>query len=46
MTNPAVCEAKVIPLSNGLGDTDEEVIFPSQYQSKGKEKKQKGFVFS
>ena len=36
---------KVTPLSSGLGDTDEGVIFPGQCQSKGKENKENDFRF-
>lgn len=34
---------EVAPFSNGLGDTDEAIIFLSEWQSKEKEKKVKGF---
>ena len=34
---------EVIPLNNGLGDTDDGVIFPGQCQSKVKKEGKKGF---
>lgn len=42
MTDQTVC--KFISLSNGLGDTDEGLIFPGQCQSKGKKEKKEFYV--
>ena len=44
MIDPAVW--KHTPFSNGLGNTDDGIIFPGHCQSRGrKEKKKKGFMF-
>lgn len=38
MTNTV---SEITPLSNGMGDTDECVIFPGQWESEGKKEKER-----